>query len=111
MIPERSKRRICEHHMIGGWSFNVLIKSHRVSTETTKYERSDDDDDDNDDNESVDHHNSSSKVRHYCSRAAFVFVNMSNIHGLHSGKDKDSDSDDEGNNRYVGGIGDRGGGR
>lgn len=36
---------------------------------------------------------------------------MSNVHGLFSGKkDDDSDNDDE-NNRFVGGIGDRGGGR
>jgi hypothetical protein len=39
---------------------------------------------------------------------------MSNVHGLFSGK-KDGDDDkkkkDESNNRYVGGIGDHGGGR
>lgn len=34
---------------------------------------------------------------------------MSNIHGLHTNKE-DNDEDDA-NNRYVGGIGDRGGGR
>ena len=41
---------------------------------------------------------------------------MSNIRGLFSDKKKDrdsddNDSDDDGNNRFVGGIGDRGGGR
>ncbi|EEC50005.1 predicted protein [Phaeodactylum tricornutum CCAP 1055/1] len=35
---------------------------------------------------------------------------MSNVHGLFSGKKDDSDSDDDANNRFVGGIGDRGGG-
>lgn len=37
-------------------------------------------------------------------------LNMSNIHGLFSGKNDDDESDDE-NNRFVGGIGERGGGR
>jgi hypothetical protein len=39
---------------------------------------------------------------------------MSNVHGLFSNKNKDDDDDDdddESNNRYVGGIGARGGGR
>jgi hypothetical protein len=36
---------------------------------------------------------------------------MSNIHGLHSNRDSDSDSEGDENNRFVGGIGDRGGGR
>jgi hypothetical protein len=35
---------------------------------------------------------------------------MSNIHGLFSGRNDNDDSDDE-NNRFVGGIGERGGGR
>ncbi|GKY97809.1 hypothetical protein MPSEU_000739000 [Mayamaea pseudoterrestris] len=35
---------------------------------------------------------------------------MSNIHGLHSNRQDDSDSEDDENNRFVGGIGDRGGG-
>lgn len=35
---------------------------------------------------------------------------MSNIHGLHNSRKDDSDEEDE-NNRFVGGIGDRGGGR
>lgn len=34
---------------------------------------------------------------------------MSNVHGLHSSKDDDDDHDDD-NNRFVGGIGDHGGG-
>ena len=38
---------------------------------------------------------------------------MSNVHGLFSNRNDDSSDDDkdDGNNRYVGGIGDRGGGR
>jgi len=37
---------------------------------------------------------------------------MSNVHGLFSNRDDDSDSsDDETNNRYVGGVDGRGGGR
>ncbi len=37
---------------------------------------------------------------------------MSNVHGLFSRKrDEDDDDDDDENNRYVGGIGDHGGGR
>ena len=39
---------------------------------------------------------------------------MANVHGLFGKKDgnnKDDDEKDESNNRYVGGIGDRGGGR
>lgn len=36
---------------------------------------------------------------------------MSNIHGLHSSRKSDSDSEDDENNRFVGGIGERGGGR
>ena len=36
---------------------------------------------------------------------------MSNVHGLFSNKDKDDDDNDDENNRFVGGIGDRGGGR
>ena len=44
---------------------------------------------------------------------------MSNVHGLFSGKNDDSSDegdeqrrgDDDANNRYVGGIGDHGGGR
>lgn len=36
---------------------------------------------------------------------------MANVHGLYSNKNNDSDDDDDdGNNRFVGGIGDRGGG-
>jgi hypothetical protein len=38
-------------------------------------------------------------------------LTMSNIHGLHSSRNNDSDSEDDENNRFVGGIGDRGGGR
>ena len=40
---------------------------------------------------------------------------MSNVHGLFSGNNKkdsdDEDNKDDSNNRYVGGIGARGGGR
>jgi len=37
---------------------------------------------------------------------------MANVHGLYSNKNDDSDDEkDESNNRYVGGIGDHGGGR
>lgn len=38
---------------------------------------------------------------------------MSNVHGLFSNKNKDEEDndDDDDNNRYVGGIGARGGGR
>ena len=37
---------------------------------------------------------------------------MANVHGLYSNKKDDSDDEkDESNNRYVGGIGDHGGGR
>jgi hypothetical protein len=35
---------------------------------------------------------------------------MANVHGLFSGQNDDDSSDDE-NNRFVGGISDRGGGR
>lgn len=35
---------------------------------------------------------------------------MSNIHGLHSNKGKDSDDEEDSNNRYVGGVTARGGG-
>jgi hypothetical protein len=44
-----------------------------------------------------------------------VFVVMANIHGLFSNRgkrdDENDDDDDDANNRYVGGIGARGGGR
>jgi hypothetical protein len=36
---------------------------------------------------------------------------MSNIHGLFSGRNNDDDDSDDENNRFVGGIGERGGGR
>jgi hypothetical protein len=36
---------------------------------------------------------------------------MANVHSLYSDKDSDDDEKDESNNRYVGGIGERGGGR
>jgi hypothetical protein len=37
---------------------------------------------------------------------------MSNVHGLYSNQsDDDSDGEDQSNNRYVGGIDARGGGR
>lgn len=37
---------------------------------------------------------------------------MANVHGLFSGDNKkDEEEDDNSNNRYVGGIGARGGGR
>lgn len=36
---------------------------------------------------------------------------MSNVHGLFSNRDNDSSDEDDSNNRFVGGISDRGGGR
>ena len=36
---------------------------------------------------------------------------MSNVHGLFSGKKDEEDVNDDENNRFVGGINDRGGGR
>ncbi len=36
---------------------------------------------------------------------------MSNVHGLFSNRKDDDESSDDENDRFVGGIGDRGGGR
>jgi hypothetical protein len=36
---------------------------------------------------------------------------MANVHGLYSNKKDDSDDDDSRENRYVGGVDSRGGGR
>jgi hypothetical protein len=36
---------------------------------------------------------------------------MANVHGLFSNKKDDNDEEDDSNNRYVGGIGEHGGGR